>query len=65
MILNLKNIHKFYCYKNPIILEDADIKNVFLRTRFLLVKKKNYKYFIGYLYDDYKIKPFIINASKN
>ena len=40
MILNLKNIHKFYCDKNPIILEDADIKNVFLRTRFLLVKKK-------------------------
>ena len=26
--------------------------------------KKNYKYFIGYLYDDYKIKPLYIMLPK-
>ena len=33
------------------------------QTRYLLVKK-NYKYFIGYLYDDYKIKPLYIMLPK-
>ena len=32
-------------------------------TRFLLVKK-NYKYFIGYLCNDYKVKPFYIMFPK-
>ena len=27
---------------------------------FILVKKKNYKYFIGYLYDVYNVKPLYI-----
>ena len=42
-------------------LEQADIDNVL--TRFLLVKKI-YKYFIGYLHDDYKIKPLNIALLK-
>ena len=32
-------------------------------TIFLLVKK-SYKYFVGYLYDDYKIKPLHIMIPK-
>ena len=26
--------------------------------------QKNYKYFVGYLYDDYKIKPFLMMFPK-
>ena len=32
-------------------------------TRFLIVKK-NYKHFIGYLYNDHKVKPILIMLSK-
>ena len=45
--------NKFYHNKAPTFLKDIDIEKV-------LVCKKNYKYFIGYLYDDNKVKPLHI-----
>ena len=36
-------------------LEDVDIKNVSVSNT-ISYGKKNYKYFIGYLYGDYNIK---------
>ena len=55
--------HKFYGYKCPIVLEDVDIHNV-LASNKISSGKKNYKYFIGYLHDDYKIKPLHIMLPK-
>ena len=46
--------HKFYCYKIPIFL-DVDIKNVLVSNN-ISSGEKHYKYFIGYLYDDYVVK---------
>ena len=40
-------------YKSPIFLEDLDIENV------LVSGGKNCKYCVGYLHDNYKIKPLI------
>ena len=48
-------IQKNHCYKSPIFLEDVDIENV-LASNNISSAEKNYKYFIGYLCDDYKIK---------
>ena len=47
--------HKFYRYKIPTFIEDLDIKNVLVSNKISFVEKY-YKYFIGYLDDDYKIK---------
>ena len=47
--------HKFYCYKSPTFKEDGDIDNILVFNK-ISSSEKNYKYFIGYLYDDYKIK---------
>ena len=38
---------KFYCHKSPIAIK-ASSK--------IFSGEKNYKYFIGYLYEDYKVK---------
>ena len=35
---------------------DVDIEKVLVSGR-MFFGEKNYKYFIGYLYDDYKVKP--------
>ena len=49
-----KKKNKFYLHKAPIFLIDVDTEKV--PTRFLLAEK-NYKYFIGYLHNNYKVKP--------
>ena len=66
-ILTFGNIkiekNKFYHEKGP-ILEDGDIEKV-LVTNKISSGEKNYKYFIGYLYDDYyKVKPLHIMLPK-
>ena len=57
-ILTLANIeiekNKFYLHKNPIFLGDVDIKKV-LASNKISFGKKNYKYFIGYLYNGNKV----------
>ena len=62
-MLKLKNIHKFYRYKNPIFLKDIDADNMLISSK-ISFSKKNYKYFIGYTDYGYKIKPFSIIISK-
>ena len=53
---------KFYCSKSPVCLKNVDI-NV-LVTKKICSGEKNYKYFIGYLYDNYKIKSLHIMLPK-
>ena len=48
--------HKFYCYKSSDFLEDVDADNVLVSNK-ISSDEKNCKYFVGYLYDDYKNKP--------
>ena len=60
-ILTLGNIeiekNKFYRHKNPIILEDSISVKIFFG-------EKNYKYFIGYLYNGNRFKPLYIMLPK-
>ena len=49
---------KFYYYKTPIFLEDVNINNILVSNK-IFSGEKNNKYFTGYLYDDYEIKPCI------
>ena len=49
---------KFNHYKNLIFKKDLDIDNIFSS------REKSYKYFIGYMDDDYKIKPLYIMLPK-
>ena len=48
---------KFYPHKSPIYVEDIDIEKVLVFDKISSDEKK-YKYFIGYLYNDYKVKPW-------
>ena len=43
--------NKFYHQKSPIFLEDVDIEKV------LVFNKISSKYFIGYSYNNHKVKP--------
>ena len=54
---------KFYFYKTPIFLKDADIEKVLVSNK-ITFGEKNYKYFIGYLYNDNKVKPLHIMLLK-
>ena len=54
MILKLKKIN--FCAINPEFLKDADIEKVLLSNNISSTEKK-YKYFLGYLYDNYKVNP--------
>ena len=48
--------NKFYCYKTSIFFKkDADIEKVLVCNKFFL-EEKIYKYFIGYLYIDDRVK---------
>ena len=62
-ILTFGNIEieksKFYRSKTPIFLKDVDIEKVLVSNK-ISFGEKNYKYFIGYLYNDNKVKPFHI-----
>ena len=54
MILKLKKIN-FYRHKSPIFKKDVDTEKVLVSNK-ISSGKKNYKYFIGYLYNDHKVK---------
>ena len=47
--------NEFHCYKS-IFLSDVGIENVLVSNQ-ISFDEKSYKYFISYLYYDYKIKP--------
>ena len=51
--------HTFHCYKNP----DVDTDNILVSKK-ISSDEKNYNYFIGYLCDDYKIKPLHVMLPK-
>ena len=59
-ILTFSNIeiekNKFCRHKTPIFLGDIDIEKV-LAPKKISFGEKNYKYFIGYLYNKVKVKP--------
>ena len=56
-------LKKSYCYKNPAPLRDVDIEKVLVCNK-IYFGEKNYKYFIGYLYNDHKIKSLHIILPK-
>ena len=53
---------KFYHSKSPIFKKDVDIEKV-LVPKNSFGKKKNQKYFIGYLYNDQKVKAITYHAT--
>ena len=55
---------KFYHNKTPIFLKDVDIEKVLVCNK-ISFGEKNYKYIIGYLYNDHKVKPLHIMLSKS
>ena len=56
--------NKFHRYRTPIFLRDVDIKEA-LVTNKISFGGKNYKYFIGYLYDNHKVEPLHIMLPKS
>ena len=54
VIIGDKN--KIYHLKSPFSSEDVDIEKL-LESNKIYSGEKSYKYFIGYLYNGYKIKP--------
>ena len=55
--------NKFYRNKTPVFFKDLDIEKVLLSNK-IFFGKKNYKFFIDYLYNDHKIKPLHIILPK-
>ena len=55
--------NKFYRHKSLVPLRDVDTEKVLVSNKIYL-GEKSYQYFIGYLYNDYKIKPLHIMFSK-
>ena len=53
----------FYQYKTPICLKDEDIEKLLVSNK-IPFGENNYKYFIGYLYNDNKIEPLHIMLPK-
>ena len=64
-ILTLGDIekNKFYSHKSPIYLENVDFEKVLVSNK-ISSGEKIYKYFTGYLYNDYKVKPLYIMVPK-
>ena len=58
MISKLKK-KTFYRHKSPIFLEDVDTEKVVASNK-ICSGEKSHKYFIGYLYSKYKVKPLYI-----
>ena len=54
---------KFYRHKTPILLGNVDIEKVLVSNK-IYFGEKNYKYFIGYLYNDHRVKPLNILLPK-
>ena len=55
--------NKFYCNRTSIFLKDVDIDKVLVCNK-ISFDEKNHKYFIGYLYNDHKVKPLHIMLPK-
>ena len=55
--------NRFCCCKRHFFLQDVDISNVLVSDE-ISSGKKNYTYFLGYLYDDYKIKSLHVMLAK-
>ena len=55
--------NKFYHHKTPSFLGDVDVEKVSVSNK-ISFGDKNYKYFIGYLYNDNKVKPLNIMLPK-
>ena len=66
-ILTFDNIEaerkKFQRHKTPIFLKDVDIKKVSVSNK-ISFGEKNYKSFIGYLYDNHEVKPLHVILPK-
>ena len=66
-ILTFDNIeiekNKFYLHNTPILLGDEDIEKVLVSNK-VSFGEKNYKCFIGYLYDNHKVRPLHIMLPK-
>ena len=45
----------FYRHRSPIFLRDADIEKVLVSNK-IFFSEKDYRYFIGYLYNDDQVK---------
>ena len=52
----------FSCHKSPIFSKDVETEKVQYLKRIILIK--SYKYFIGYLHNDHKVKPLHIMLLK-
>ena len=55
--------NKFCCHKTPIFKKDVDIEKLIVFTKIFL-RKQNYKYLIGYLHNDDKVRPLHIMLTK-
>ena len=55
--------YKFYRHKSPTFVEDVDTEKVLVYNK-ISSGEKNYKYFIGHLYNDYKVKTIYVILSK-
>ena len=56
-------INTFQRHKSPIFLKDVDIEKVLVSNN-IFSSEKNYKYYFGYLYSDYKVKPLTVMLPK-
>ena len=54
---------KFYRNNTPIFLKDVNIVKVLVSSK-IYFGEKNYNYFIGYLYNNHKVKPLHIMITK-
>ena len=54
---------RFYLNETPIFLKDLDIKKLLVSSN-ISFREKNYKYFIGYLYNNNKVKPLPLTLPK-
>ena len=54
---------KFYRHKSRIFFKDVDIEKVLVSKK-ISSSEINYKNFIGYLYNDHKVKPLYITLQK-
>ena len=55
--------NKFYRRKAPTFFKKGDIEKVLLSYK-IYFGEENYKYFIGYLYDDHKVKHYVKNCDR-
>ena len=62
VILKLKK-KNLPSYRRPLLLGDVDIEKVSVSNK-ISFGERNYKYFIGYLYDNHKVKPKTITYIK-